>query len=459
MNLEKKCSQFLIAAPQSGSGKTLITLGILAALAQRGYEVQPFKCGPDFIDPTLHGQIVSRTSINLDLRMMGEAACLRSYAKYGRGAQVLVTEGVMGLFDGGRASSAALAKTLDIPVLLVVDCRGAAESIAALIKGFEMLDPEVRLCGVVCNRVASPRHQELIAKAIQQHCNTPVIGFFPREEKFSLPSRHLGLHMGHELSPDFLSHGDLTAAIEKHLDLDLLFATTEKEPPQQRDILPAQPQRTKARIGIARDEAFCFYYQESFDILRACGFDLVFFSPLADPRLPEDVDLLYFGGGYPELYAEKLTANTAMRYVVKNWAAQNGPIYAECGGFMYLCSAIYDGNGQSYPMCDVFAVTVAMRARLSALGYREAILQENCWFGEQGTLFFGHEFRYSDIVTRDAAIPWLYRRQDGSHEGCIQGRALGSYLHLHFAQTVEVIAQLADRIKKPESTLQLKDEG
>ena len=443
----KRRPEFLIAATKSGSGKTLITLGMLAALRRRGYDVQPFKCGPDFIDPSLHNRIVTRTSINLDLRMMSIKGCLASHARYGEGADVAVVEGVMGLFDGGMASSASLAKVLDIPVLLVVDVRSAAESVAAIIKGFELFDPDLRICGVICNRVGSERHEEMIRAAVEQHCTAPIVGFFPREDGFEIPSRHLGLHMGHEMDDQLLEFDALAAAIERCIDLDALLLSTQRSLPPPP--FPARPANGgKRRIGIALDKAFCFYYQENFDILREAGFEPVFFSPLVDRAIPDGVALLYFGGGYPELYAKELSANHAMIDAIRSWAGRGGVLYGECGGFMYLCREIIDDR-QRHRMCDVFPVTVRMKKRLSSLGYREAALEQDWLLGQKGEVLYGHEFHYSEVVERSAGLEYLYTLNDGRKEGCLLGNAAGSYVHLHFARSVAKITALFDRVEAP----------
>lgn len=434
-------SEFLIGATRSGSGKTLLTLGILAALARRGLEVQPFKCGPDFIDPTLHQLAVSRPSINLDLHMMGADGCRDSHARYGGTAGAVVVEGVMGLFDGGSSSSAALAELLGLPVLLIVDVRSAAESVAAVIKGFETYDARVRLAGVICNRVGSDRHRQLIEEAVKASCITEILGFFPRDVDFEISSRHLGLHMGHEIDGSDRRLAKLAATVEKTIDLDQLLALSRKRVPEQLPC-PSVAAANPVRIAVARDEAFCFYYHENFDILQDCGFELVFFSPLTDTALPEDIDGIYLGGGYPELHARQLSENTEMRRAIMGWADRGGFIYGECGGFMYMTRELMDGNGEVFPMAGIFPVRVRMKDRLSRLGYKRATLLNDCHLGEQGRIVYGHEFHYSDIVERGSDLEYLYTIAEGADEGCRKGNALGSYIHLHFAQSQHNLKRL-----------------
>ena len=272
----------LIAGTHSGCGKTTVTLGIMAALGRRGLAVQPFKCGPDFIDPTLHRMVTGRVSRNLDIRMCGRDFVRRTFYQNSRGNDCAVIEGVMGLFDGGEGSAATLAKTLDLPVILVIDVRSAAESVAAVVKGFATLDPEVRLAGVICNRIGSAKHQEMVAAAIRAHSDLPVIGFLPRREEVSIPSRHLGLHMGEEHPLRGEAQAQLAQLVEDYLDLDLLLRIggEHREPPDAGTMAAPPASEKKARLGVARDAAFCFYYEDNLDLLREAGADLVFFSPL-----------------------------------------------------------------------------------------------------------------------------------------------------------------------------------
>lgn len=294
----------LIAGTHSGCGKTTVTLGLMAALKQRGLAVQPFKCGPDFIDPTLHLLMTDQVSRNLDVRMCGADYVQRLFQTHAPLAgdppqsnqTISIIEGVMGLFDGGQGSAATLARLLNLPVLLVVDVRSAAESVAAVIKGFETLDPQVEITGVILNRVGSERHRQMINDAVKQHCQAKIIGALPRDTQVSLPSRHLGLHMGSEVE---LNRQHLVALMEEHLDLDLLLKIAQQrqtEPAlQDKKSLPASPGAAKVSLGVARDEAFCFYYQDNLDMLAQEGAELVFFSPLHDANLPEGLNGLYLG--------------------------------------------------------------------------------------------------------------------------------------------------------------------
>lgn len=433
---------FIIAATKSGSGKTLLTLGLMAALVRRGLRVQAFKCGPDFIDPTLHKMVVGTTSRNLDLFMMGAACCQKNFARFSEGSDVLVVEGVMGLFDGGQSSTAALAKVLDLPVLLIVDARSAAESVAAVLKGFEVFDSSLRLCGVIVNQTGSERHVSLIREAMTSSCSTPFLGAFPRNPDFAMAERHLGLYMGEE-QPLAAGHiANLAEAIEKHIDIDVLLQATDRTVvPSNSDIETIQPGQ-RLRMAVARDAAFCFYYQDNFDILTAAGFDLVYFSPLTDPSLPEEIDAVYIGGGYPELHAAELSANGGMRNSLQRWVEEGGILYCECGGLMYMSQHLADLEDRVYPMVGVFPLQMVMKKRLSRLGYRTVTLMHDCFLGKNGDRLYGHEFHYSEISVETGKVRCLYHLEDGRYEGYTKNNAIGSYVHLHFGRTVANVTSI-----------------
>lgn len=427
----------LIAGTHSGCGKTTLTLGIMAALRQQGLAVQPFKCGPDFIDPTLHRLVTGKVSRNLDLWMCGHDFVKACFAEHGQDADIAVVEGVMGLFDGNASSSAALAKVLDLPVVLVVDARSTAESMAAVVKGFETLDPEVRLAGVIFNRVGSPRHLMLLTNAVRQHCRAEILGHLPREVEFAIPDRHLGLHMGDEapLSPPALDQ--LAAAVTEHIDLDRLrnlagAGASDKRVAGFDRGDEVELKSNKIRIGIARDRAFCFYYEDNLDLLRRAGAEIVEFSPLADRQLPDKLAGIYLGGGYPELYAEQLAKNTAMLAGLKAWSTAGKPLYAECGGFMYLTEGITDTADRFFPMVGVYPVRARMKKGRVALGYREAQVAGDSILADQGQVLRGHEFHYSEIEEMDGSVARCYDLGDGRLEGYQINNTLGGYLHLHF---------------------------
>ncbi len=438
-----RCPAILMAGTSSGSGKTTITLGLLAALRNLGLAVQPFKCGPDFIDPGLHQLACGRVSRNLDLWMMGEARVRETFAvSAAAGADISVIEGVMGMFDGRESSSAALAKRLGLPVVLILDVRSAAESVAAVLKGFETLDPEVVPVAVILNRVASPRHLELVSGAIRRHCRAEILGYLSQSLDFSMPARHLGLFTGEEqpISPEGLASLAATIAAQVNLERLMKLAATATVSSAENGSARHENVEAQARIGVARDRAFCFYYEDNFDLLRAAGAELVFFSPLEDRTLPKGLDGLYLGGGYPELYAQELSGNQGMRQAVYDWAQSGRPIYAECGGFMYLTQGIAGDDLGVLPMAGVFPVTARMQKKRASLGYREVRLARDCFFGPASTVLRGHEFHYSVIDAMPEHIERIYAVNDQDSEGYRYKNVLGGYLHLHFGFNPQMAA-------------------
>jgi len=425
----------MVAGTHSGSGKTTISLGLMAALKKKGLVVQPFKCGPDFIDPSLHKAVTGQISRNLDLWMCGKKFVRNSFAYHSRLADISLIEGVMGMFDGGDSSSAALARELNVPVVLVLDVHSMAESAAAVLKGFETMEVKVAPQAVILNKVGSNRHLKLLCKAIEEHCQSEIIGHLPRELDFSMPSRHLGLYMGdeHPITSDKLQM--LGDTITKHVDLERIISLDKTS-----DRLPCykikKQSPTSVRIGIARDQAFCFYYEDNLDLLEKEGAELVFFSPLNDACPPEGLDGIYIGGGYPELYSTELSANKSMRAALKKMAQEGKIIYAECGGFMYLSKGICNLDGKFFPMCEVFPVRSKMNNKRSALGYREVVLKRAGFFGPAGTELRGHEFHYSHIEDMDLGIERFYETHgsDGA-AGYRYRNVLAGYVHLHFGYT------------------------
>jgi cobyrinic acid a,c-diamide synthase len=455
----------VIAGTHSGCGKTTISMGIMAALERRGIKVAPFKVGPDFIDPGFHTQICGYPSRNLDGWMLSKEYNKDVFYGSCRFRDLAVVEGVMGLFDGhsGRSeagSTAEMAKWLSLPVLLIVDARSMARSAAALIYGFENFDEYLKWAGVLLNRLGGSSHIEFIREAIEGRIKMPLIGGIVREDGLSLPERHLGLVTQDEnpLSSDYLNR--LIDLIEGSLDIDSLLSGL-----PEFDI-PAFPgdekRKTSVRIGIARDEAFCFYYQDNFDLLERYGAELVFFSPLRDRFLPPDIDGLYFGGGYPELFADALSENRSLAEEVRRLGEDGLPIYAECGGFMYLTEGIEDKSRRFHPMAGIFPVKIRMLDRLKSLGYREVTLRVPGPFGSPGVKAKGHEFHYSEIEGSDGkydplaendeiALAYELRNGRGSkihYEGYMKKNVLGGYIHLHFGSNPRIVENFIEFIER-----------
>jgi cobyrinic acid a,c-diamide synthase len=428
----------VISGTSSGSGKTTVTLGLMAAFKERGLRVQPYKCGPDFIDPGLHELVTGVKSRNLDLWMSGEKHTRKCFQTHLAHADISLIEGVMGMFDGGLSSSGELSRTLGISNILVLDVRSMADSAAAIVKGFETFSEGAEVKGVILNNIASERHLQLVSDAISNNCNAKILGYLPRNLDFSIPSRHLGLLTGDEapISEEMVSL--LAKTISDHIDLDKILSLCSTFSPVTQPQGAGNKHSSPCRIAVARDKAFCFYYEDNFDILRERGAELIFFSPLNDEKLPENIHGIYLGGGYPELYARELSTNTSMLEALRSWIESDGVVYAECGGFMYLTKGIVDHEQNQHNLVGAFPVISAMQTKRASLGYREVTTQQVCCFGAANTVLRGHEFHYSNIEEMDSSIPRIYQVNNGALEGYNYRRVLGGYMHLHFGYSPEV---------------------
>lgn len=445
----------VVAGPWSGCGKTTATLGLLAALRRRGLRVAPFKVGPDFIDPGHHARIAGTPSRNLDGWMLPKETNRRIFRRGAAGADIAVVEGVMGLFDGydGRTeagSTAQMAKWLGLPVLLVVNAARMARSAAALVLGFERFDPELAFAGILFNGLGGPRHFEYLREAMEGHAGVPCLGGMARNPEVAIPERHLGLFTDADHPLDEKAADRLADLAEESLDMDRLLPRL----PEISVDSAAGPESAPAptvRLGVASDAAFCFYYPDNFDLLRAAGVEIVPFSPISDPALPPDLDGLYFGGGYPELFAEALTGNAELRREVREMSRSGMPIYGECGGFMYLCEELTDTENRRFPMTGCFPLRTAMASRLRSLGYREITLRFPTLLGEPGTRIRGHEFHYSALSEPPSGIETAYevsgrRGAANTAEGFVVDRTLGSYIHLHFGSRPEAANHFASAL-------------
>ncbi len=439
---------FVIGASHSGSGKSTVVLGLLAALKRRQYKVQPFKAGPDFIDPGLHRAVTGTVSYNLDRWMCGDEYVKGLFQNKTSRADVAVVEGVMGLFDGATASTAEIAKLLRLPVVLVLDVKAMAETAAAVIKGILSYDRSLKIAGVILNRVGSQRHLTMVSEAIQNHCKLPVFGYLPAEEKISIPERHLGLYTAEEEILNDALINRLADLVETFIDIETLMdrcsiETYSTEIECISNFSPVQGDSI-AKLAIAKDRAFCFYYEDNIEMLKAAGIECLFFSPLHDRKLPEGIDGLYLGGGYPELYAEQLSANEQMRRTIKEFIDDGGVVYAECGGFMYLMEGIFNPEGKFYPMVGVYPMKARMRTRRFSLGYREVILKENTLLGNKEDVLRGHEFHYSEIAEISSGISDVYIPEGGF----IIKNCLGSYIHMHFGSNGNIIKTFTAKLKE-----------
>ncbi|MBJ7221559.1 MULTISPECIES: cobyrinate a,c-diamide synthase [unclassified Brenneria] len=436
---------FVIAGTGSGCGKTTVTLGILRALMRRGLSVQPFKVGPDYLDSGWHSAVCGVASRNLDAFMLPAATLNGLYNQRMRHADVAVIEGAMGLYDGygtdpDYCSTAAMAKQLGCPVVLLVDGKAVSTSAAATVMGFRQFDPALTIAGVIVNRVNSVEHYQLLRRAIEHYCGIPVLGRLPVMTDTELPSRHLGLIPAREQAYDDSRWRKLAMQIEETLDLDRLLTLCAgvRPPDGELPALSAPELGEGLTMALADDEAFNFYYQDNLDLLEQAGVRLQRFSPIHDRRLP-DCQMIFLGGGYPEIYAAQLAANTAMHDALRHAHRRNIPLYAECGGLMYLGEGLTDAGGRRHRMSGILPGESRMGKRLTRFGYCQAQALTDTLLAARGEILRGHEFHYSDFATslsprfdctksRDGAVIKQWRGGYQLQQTC------ASYLHLHFAQ-------------------------
>jgi cobyrinic acid a,c-diamide synthase len=433
--------RIVIAGATSGVGKTTVAVAVMHALTRRGLKVQPFKVGPDFIDPSYHTFVTGRQSRNLDAWLMGEKGVVESFQNACAGADVAVIEGVMGLFDGisGKddfASTAHVARTLDAPVILVVDAAKAARSVAAIALGFMHFDKKLKITGIIANNIAGDRHASYVADALAAKVRAPVLGIVRRSQQVKMEERHLGLVPAQELAKK--KRGEIMSAaehVQDQLDIDRILGLCSKAPLPR----PA-PQKQSAKItkiAVALDESFNFYYADNLDALRLKGAELVFFSPVSDKKLPDNIDGIILGGGFPEVLADRLEKNRSMIKAVSKAAGDGMPIYGECGGLMYLTRSIsgYRGEKRARKMAGLVDADTVMTSRLT-LNYTEA----DC----NGPIFGrahlrGHEFHYSSIenIAGDSRFAYMLSKGKGVSSGkdgfFVGDSGLAAYMHLHFA--------------------------
>lgn len=489
----------IVSGTHSGVGKTSVALGLMAALRNRGLVVQPFKVGPDYLDPLWHRLAAGRTSYNLDTWMSGSDHVQQLFREKSAGADIAVVEGVMGLFDGASptdlcGSTAEVAAVLEAPVLLVASAHGAGRSFAATVKGFCELEPQCQICAVVANLCGSARHAALLREALVGSRLCSLVGSIPREALPQLPSRHLGLQTPQEKADASSTIASLADAISASVDLDALYdiagshsgsshryrrrsaspeaspgpagttaaletssstadtATVSRAPTPSHTSSAVPPHITKRRatLAVAMDEAFQFYYPDDLELLENCGIDIVRFSPLLDKQLPAEMDGAYFGGGYPEEAAAELSQNVTMRESVARFARAGNVIYAECGGMMYLAQAMCDRDGRSWPMVGLLPFATRMLDRRKRLGYVETSLTEESLLGPPGTVLRGHEFHYSEIVEPFPldgwSRPYQLRNARGSDVrpgGFARENVLASYVHQHFHSNPQAAVSLA----------------
>lgn len=445
VTVNKTIPAFMLAGTNSGCGKTTVTLAILRALTRKGLSPAPFKCGPDYIDPQLHRMACKKVSINLDGFFMDQAALRETFFSHCSGADAAVVEGAMGLFDGdmnfgGALAPAGIAQALDLPVILVVNVHGIGQSIAPLVSGFVNWNKNVRIAGVFAAMAGSENHVNILRQALQNNGLPPLIGYMSRNDKLKLQERHLGLSL-EDYDEKFF---DLLADNLK-LDWEKLADLTEIVVPEEVSIAYAERRPPEFRLGVAMDEAFSFYYPENLEQLQRNGVEIVTFSPIHDRMLPEKLDGLYFGGGYPELYAGELAANLTMIKDIRDFAAGNKVIYGECGGYVYLTQAFVAADGTIHEFCNLLPGRAFLKNKLVALGYRNIKILQDCPLGKKSCSLKGHEFHYSVVFGNDTDDP-LFEccSLNGKKTLCgnRNGNVFGSYIHVYWAGNMNFLQQL-----------------
>lgn len=443
--------RLVVAAPASGTGKTTVATGLMAAFAERGLAVSPHKVGPDYIDPGYHALATGRPGRNLDAYMCGPELVAPLFAHGSAGCELAVVEGVMGLFDGASgegelASTAHVAKLLKAPVVLVVDASSQSRSVAALVHGFASFDPEVRLAGVILNKVGSDRHEELLREAMEE-VGVPVYGALRRTPQVATPSRHLGLVPVAERSTEAVDSVRASAAmVREGCDLEGLLELARSAPALRTEVWsPGGPGAlgeagagsAQPVVAVAGGAAFTFSYAEHTELLRAAGAEVVAFDPLRDEQLPEDTAAVVIGGGFPEVYAPELSANERLRKAVAELARSGAPVVAECAGLLYLSRSL---DGQ--PMCGVLDADATMSGRLT-LGYRDAVAVSDSPLTPAGARLRGHEFHRTVLEPGAGPTPaWGMRLPTRRVEGFVQGGVHASYLHTHWAALPDIAHRL-----------------
>ena len=412
--MQKNFPRLIIAATQSGSGKTTITAGLLAALKNRGLNIQAYKIGADYIDTGWHELASGKTSHNLDSWLVGADKLKEIFVETSSGADISIIEGVMGLYDGGRggiSSTAEISKFIDAPVVLVIDAKSMGTSAAAIALGFREFDKSVKLAGVILNRLGSDLHKKIIVDALNE-LGIKCFGAIKRNDEFFLPERHLGLvPTAENNSVDVIKK--ICAAVEEQVDVDALIELAKNSAPLQTSTNHQPLTTNHLKIAVARDKAFNFYYGASLNELERLGAEIIYFSPLNDEHLPK-VDGLIIGGGFPEMFAASLEQNKKLRAEIFNAAEAGLPIFAECGGFMYLMSRLIDFNGKSFEMCNVLDGAATMTNKLQMVGYVEAEILRDCAIGKAGDKIRAHEFHFSTAETSDEKIFKCQRMRTGA---------------------------------------------
>lgn len=442
-----KVPRMILAGDRSSAGKTTISVGLMAILHENGYKVQPFKVGLDYIDPSYHTMVTGRQSGNLDGFLMSDRAIIESFEHSIEGSDIAVIEGVRGLYEGLESlsdvgSTAQIAKILKTPVIMIVDAQSITRSTAAIVKGYRSFDKGVNIRGVILNKIGSERHAEKARLAIEKYTDVEVLGTIPRNKAMGLTMRHLGLipaREGASRVEDFDQRiSRIKSVIKDHLNINRIIEIA-NEAPRIKSFKPevfTKEADTGIKIGVALDESFNFYYKDNLDLLSLKGAEIVYFSPLHDRQIPE-VDGIIIGGGYPEIYAKELADNETMRQSILEASKKGMPIYAECGGLMYLTQSLECEDGKCYDMVGAVGGKASMK-HIRTIGYVMGCIEKDTPIGLEGTMFKGHEFHHSVIVDIPEDTRFAYRMDRGigikdGLDGIIAGNTLASYTHLHAA--------------------------
>ncbi len=447
-------NRFVLAGTGSGVGKTTFTIGLMKALQEKGKVVQGFKCGPDYIDPSYHTAVTGRVSRNIDSWMFSHDAVRDIVARASMDADISIIEGVMGFYDGksplsDEGSAADISVVTESPVILIVNCASMARSVAAVVKGFQLLSDKPNIVGVIANQVGSVGHYEIAKAAIEQECGIPVIGYLKRETGIDIPSRHLGLIPAIERGELDSFFDKLGALMAETIDLDLLLSLTKAPVLQETGQLFATQPTKDICIAVAKDAAFNFYYEENLALLRAKGATVQFFSPLANEPVPAEADGLYIGGGFPEEFADTLAKNAIVKSSIREAITKGLPTLAECGGFMYLTEAITNSQGERHEMLGVIPGEVAMQTKLAALGYREIFGTTSNFLIGQDEQAKGHEFHYSSYSgTHETPAYETKGRFGNKQEGYQNGNLVAGYTHFHFVSNPKLVDNWLTACKK-----------
>ncbi len=453
-----KHNGIVIGGTHSGCGKTTITMGIIRALKRRGLDVQPWKAGPDYIDPGFHSKAAQRVCRNLDTMILSNSVVREIYQR--QKCDISLIEGVMGLFDGAggldeRGSAAHLSKLLGLPVIVVIDARAMARSGGAVALGYAEFDKDVDVAGFILNRVGSARHYKMVKEAIEERTGLPVLGRVPRDERIILPERHLGLVPVWEKDDFNETLETLADLIEETIDVDSLMEISgrSKEIPFAKTGIFSDSTKLekRVRIALARDAAFHFYYEENLDLLRHYGAEIVPFSPLHDRALPKNISAVYIGGGYPELHKERLSENRSLIDDIRSRCEEGMPLYGECGGFMYLTEGIVGEDGSLFKMLSLLPGRAVMGKKMRSLGYCESVFNNDNILGSRGCRAKGHVFHWAGLEgipeEREQALT-VTKGDEHIEEGFTNNNVLGSWVHLHFASNPEIASNFVTMAEK-----------